>query len=73
MQHGTHQAGIDAAYWIIDFGKASILLDDRFPHTHGARKGSQRSGLYGINIDRTLHFAMIAAAVMACAVRSPGS
>ena len=47
-----------------DFGKASVLLDDRFPHTHGARKGSQTIGLYGINVDQALHFSVIAVAVM---------
>ena len=42
-------------HWAIDFGKSSVFLDDRFPHTRGARKGPQKVGLYGINIDQSLH------------------
>lgn len=50
---------VGVTHWIIDFGKASQLLDDRFPHTKGARKGPQTSGLYGINIDQALHLLVI--------------
>lgn len=44
-------------HWVVDFGKSSVLLDDRFPHTRGARMGPQRFGLYGINVDQSLHIA----------------
>ena len=50
---------VGITHWIIDFGKSSQLLDDRFPHTKGARKGPQKFGLYGINIDQTLHLIVI--------------
>lgn len=50
---------VGLTHWIIDFGKSCELLDDRFPHTKGARKGPQIAGLYGINIDQTLHFLVI--------------
>lgn len=54
-------------HWVIDFGKSSQFLDDRFPHTTGARKGPQRFGLYGINVDQSLHIltALILAGVFA--------
>lgn len=54
---------VAVTHWIIDFGKASQLLVN-VPHTKGARKGSQTSGLYGINVDQSLHFLVIAVAVM---------
>lgn len=50
---------VGIAHWFIDCGKACELLDDRFPHTEGARKGPQTAGLYGINIDQSLHFIVI--------------
>ena len=46
-------------HWIIDFLKASVMLTDRFPHTSGARKDGQRSGLYGLNIDQALHLSVL--------------
>lgn len=55
---------IGLTHWIIDFGKSSVLLDDRFPHTKGARKSIQKTGLYGINIDQTLHFLVILGTVL---------
>jgi hypothetical protein len=50
---------VGATHWVIDCGKACELLNDRFPHTKGARKGPQTAGLYGINVDQTLHFLVI--------------
>lgn len=50
---------VGITHWIIDFGKSSLLLDDRFPHTAGARMGPQKTGLYGINIDQSLHLLVI--------------
>lgn len=52
-------AVVGLTHWVIDFGKASKLLVN-LPHTKGARKGPQTSGLYGINIDQALHLAVIA-------------
>jgi hypothetical protein len=46
-------------HWIIDFFKASVLLTDKYLHTKGARKDGQRSGLYGLNIDQTLHLLVL--------------
>lgn len=58
---GNFTAGVivGVTHWLIDCGKACELIDDRFPHTKGARKGPQTAGLYGINIDQALHFAVI--------------
>lgn len=50
---------VGVTHWLIDCGKACELLDDRFPHTKGARRGPQTAGLYGINIDQALHFIVI--------------
>lgn len=50
---------VGLTHWMIDFGKSSQFLDDRFPHTKGARMGPQRYGLYGINIDQSLHLLVI--------------
>lgn len=50
---------VGITHWLIDFGKSSVLIDDRFPHTKGARNEYQKQGLYGINIDQTLHFIVI--------------
>lgn len=51
---------VGITHWIIDFGKSCQLLDDRFPHTKGARvEGIQTAGLYGINVDQLLHFIVI--------------
>lgn len=51
---------VGVTHWIIDFGKSCQLLDNRFPHTKGARvKNIQTAGLYGINVDQTLHFIVI--------------
>jgi hypothetical protein len=51
---------VGLTHWAIDFGKSCQLLDDHFPHTKGARvKGIQTAGLYGINVDQALHFAVI--------------
>ena len=50
---------VGVTHWIIDFGKSSVLLDDRFPHTKGARVSVQKTGLYGINVDQSLHFIVI--------------
>lgn len=55
---------VGITHWIIDFGKSSILLDDRFPHTKGARMSVQKTGLYGINIDQALHFLIIALCII---------
>lgn len=53
---------VGVTHWIIDFGKSCQLLDDRFPHTKGARiPGIQEAGLYGINVDQALHFIVILA------------
>lgn len=54
---------VGATHWVIDFGKSSVLLDDRFPHTKGARVSVQKTGLYGINVDQSLHLLVI----LACA------
>lgn len=54
---------VGLTHWIIDFGKSSQLLEN-FPHTIGARSGPQTTGLYGINVDQTLHFLMIVAVVL---------
>jgi hypothetical protein len=55
---------VGITHWLIDCGKACELIDDRFPHTKGARKGPQTAGLYGINIDQALHFAVIVFVVL---------
>jgi hypothetical protein len=55
---------VGATHWLIDFGKSSQLLDDRFPHLPGARKGPQTTGLYGINVDQALHFLVILLVVL---------
>lgn len=64
----THNfaAGVVVAltHWLIDFGKASVLLTDRFPHTKGARKHGQTTGLYGINVDQTLHLLVLLAVIL---------
>jgi hypothetical protein len=52
------------SHWVIDFLKASEYMDDRFPHTAGARRNSQTVGLYGINIDQTLHILVLLAVVL---------
>jgi hypothetical protein len=49
---------VGSTHWLIDFGKSCQYLDDRFPHTKGARSGPQTAGLYGINIDQALHFSV---------------
>lgn len=49
---------VGLSHWAIDFGKSSELLVN-LPHTKGARKGPQVSGLYGINVDQALHFTVI--------------
>jgi len=46
---------VGLTHWLIDFGKSSELLKN-FPHTKGARNDKQHTGLYGINVDQTLHF-----------------
>lgn len=56
-------AVVGVTHWLIDFGKSSVLLRS-WPHTAGARKGPQTTGLYGINIDQALHFTVIALAVI---------
>lgn len=55
---------IGLTHWLIDFLKSSILIDDRFPHTKGARNQYQNQGLYGINIDQSLHFIVIVICVL---------
>ena len=50
---------VAATHWLIDFGKASALLSDKYPHTKGARKHGQKTGLYGINIDQALHIIVL--------------
>lgn len=64
----THNfwAGLIVAlsHWIIDFCKASVLLTDHLPHIRGARKHGQTVGLYGINIDQTLHILVLLVIVM---------
>lgn len=68
-QLGLHNAFlfgliVGITHWIIDFGKSNVMLDDRFPHTKGARNAYQKVGLYGINVDQTLHFIVIALCVL---------
>jgi hypothetical protein len=55
---------VGLTHWLIDFGKSCEYIDDRFPHTKGARNEFQSYGLYGINIDQTLHFIVIVAVVL---------
>lgn len=50
---------VGLSHWLIDFGKSSLLLKN-LPHTKGARMGPQTTGLYGINVDQALHFAVMA-------------
>lgn len=50
---------VGVTHWLIDFGKSSQLLDDRFPHTAGARVSVQKVGLYGINVDQFLHLVVM--------------
>lgn len=58
---GVFWAGlvVGVTHWLIDAGKSCELIDDRFPHTKGARRGPQTAGLYGINVDQALHFLVI--------------
>lgn len=64
----THNiaAGLTVAltHWLIDFGKASELLTDRFPHTKGSRAHGQTTGLYGINVDQALHILVLLVVVL---------
>ena len=55
---------VGVTHWLIDCGKSCQLIDDRFPHTKGARNGPQTAGLYGINIDQTLHFLVMVFVVL---------
>lgn len=50
---------VGVTHWLIDFGKSSVLIDDRFPHTKGARNQYQKQGFFGINGDQLLHFTVI--------------
>jgi len=50
---------VAVTHWIIDFGKASDLIDNRFPHTAGARRNGQTHGMYGIHLDQTLHILVL--------------
>lgn len=50
---------VGITHWLIDFGKSNVMLNDRFPHTKGARNQYQKVGLYGINVDQALHFIVI--------------
>ncbi|HET7320445.1 MAG TPA: DUF3307 domain-containing protein [Candidatus Saccharimonadales bacterium] len=52
------------SHWVIDFLKASEYVDNRFPHTAGARQGGQKVGLYGINVDQTLHILVLLVVVL---------
>lgn len=62
---------VGATHWLIDFGKSCQLLDDRFPHTKGARvEGIQTAGLYGINVDQALHFAVMVIVVIVLGVQA---
>lgn len=54
---------VAASHWLIDFCKASELITDRFPHTKGARQHGQTVGLYGINVDQSLHITVLAIVV----------
>lgn len=58
----THNFGmgliVGGTHWIIDFFKSSQLLKN-WPHTRGARRSPQTTGLYGINVDQLLHFLVI--------------
>jgi len=58
-RHYTVGIIVGLSHWVIDFLKASELIDDRFPHTAGARRNGQKVGLYGINIDQTLHILVL--------------
>ena len=51
-------------HWIIDFLKASVLLTDEYPHTKGARKDGQKTGLYGLNVDQSLHLIVLVIVVL---------
>jgi len=50
---------VAVTHWIIDFGKASDLIDNRFPHTAGARRNGQTHGMYGIHLDQALHILVL--------------
>jgi hypothetical protein len=50
---------VAVTHWLIDFGKASDLIDNRFPHTPGARRHGQTHGMYGIHLDQTLHILVL--------------
>jgi hypothetical protein len=56
---------VAVTHWIIDFGKASELLTDKFPHTKGARRHGQKHGLYGLDIDQCLHIVILLGVVVA--------
>jgi hypothetical protein len=58
-QNLTAALVVAVSHWIIDFGKASELITDKFPHTKGARKHGQKQGLYGLNIDQALHIIIL--------------
>ena len=55
---------VGITHWIIDFGKSNIMIDNRFPHTKGARNQYQKVGLYGINVDQALHLLVITLCVL---------
>lgn len=50
---------VGTTHWIIDFFKASKLIDNKYPHTKGARKNGQTHGMYGINVDQFLHILVL--------------
>jgi hypothetical protein len=50
---------VAVTHWLIDFGKASDLIDNRFPHTAGARRHGQTHGMYGIHLDQALHILVL--------------
>lgn len=50
---------VGVTHWLIDFGKSSKLIDNKFPHTKGARNSYQTQGLYGINVDQFLHLVVM--------------
>lgn len=55
---------VGGTHWLIDFCKSSKLLCN-LPHTKGARNTFQTTGLYGINIDQSLHLLVIVLVVFA--------
>jgi hypothetical protein len=58
-QNMTAAIIVGLSHWVIDFLKASVLITNKFPHTKGARKNGQQTGIYGLNIDQALHVSIL--------------